>query len=210
MNYKKIHDSLIERAKNRIIEGYTETHHIIPRCLGGTDDISNLVELTPEEHYLVHQLLIRVYPDNPKLIKAAVMMIPMRPSNKLYGWLKKRYSLVKSQEQSGPGNSQFGTKWITNGIIEKKISKEDTLPEGWLEKRLSSFLKNKKKLEQKKITNDEKISCLKSLHNIYCAEGFEGVKKTGYKYTKANLVSQFAKYLPDFVPQNGKKRSIRS
>jgi hypothetical protein len=210
MDYKKVHDSLIERAKTRIIEGYAETHHIIPRCLGGTDDVSNLVKLTPEEHYLVHQLLIRIYPDNPKLIKAAVMMIPMRPSNKLYGWLKKRYSLVKSQEQSGSGNSQFGTKWITNGIVEKKIPKEDKLPEGWLEKRLSSFLKNKKKLEQKKIIKDEKISCLKSLHIIYCNEGFEGVKKTGYKYTKANLVSQFAKYLPDFVPQNGKKRSIRS
>jgi hypothetical protein len=56
MNYKKIYDQLVERATSRILEDYTETHHIVPRCMGGTDSLDNLVELTPEEHYLAHQL----------------------------------------------------------------------------------------------------------------------------------------------------------
>ncbi len=33
--------------------------------------------------------------------------------------------------QSGDSNSQFGTRWITNGIENKKISKEHEIPEGW-------------------------------------------------------------------------------
>lgn len=35
----------------------THTHHIIPKHQGGTDDPSNLVELTVEQHAEVHRLL---------------------------------------------------------------------------------------------------------------------------------------------------------
>ena len=36
-------------------------HHIIPRHAGGTDDPSNLVELTVEEHAEAHRLLFEQY-----------------------------------------------------------------------------------------------------------------------------------------------------
>lgn len=32
-------------------------HHIIPRHMGGSDDPSNLIELTPEEHAEAHRIL---------------------------------------------------------------------------------------------------------------------------------------------------------
>lgn len=32
-------------------------HHIVPKYMGGTDDLSNLVELTVEEHAEAHRLL---------------------------------------------------------------------------------------------------------------------------------------------------------
>ena len=108
MNYAKIYDDLIARGKNRVLESYKERHHIIPRCLGGTDEPENLVDLTPEEHYVAHQLLIKIYNGNYALVKAAAMMIPNRPSNKLYGWLRRRFS--ESQKghkfQIGEKNSQ--------------------------------------------------------------------------------------------------------
>ena len=205
MNYKKIYTNLIEKAKNRSLNGYFETHHIIPKCIGGTNELSNLVNLTPEEHYLAHQLLVKIYPDNYKLVKAAAMMIPNRPSNKMYGWLKRRFSEAQSLSQSGEGNSQFGTKWITNGIEEKKI--KGIIPDGFVLGRLSSYLKQKAKEEKAKIKLENKRSELRILYDIYKVEGFDGVKKTGYKYSKPNLVTAFAKYLPEFIPQNGKKRS---
>ena len=97
MDYNKHYCNLINRAKARVLEGYVEKHHIIPKCLGGTNDISNLVILTPEEHYVAHLLLIKIYPDNAKLVYAARMMCVQSDkhnrNNKMYAWLKRRYHL---------------------------------------------------------------------------------------------------------------------
>ena len=41
MNYEKIYNQIIEKAKNRVLIGYKETHHIIPRCMNGTDKDEN-------------------------------------------------------------------------------------------------------------------------------------------------------------------------
>ena len=61
MNYSKHYNHLISRAKERTLEGYKESHHIIPKCLGGTDDPANLVNLTAREHFLAHILLAKIY-----------------------------------------------------------------------------------------------------------------------------------------------------
>lgn len=215
MDYKRIYDSLIERAKNRTLTSYSEKHHIVPRCMGGTDNQENLVKLTPEEHYLAHQLLVKIHPKNYALVKAAAMMIPDRPSNKLYGWLRRKLAEAHSIAQSGELNSQYNTKWVTNGEKDKKIPKNQVPEEGWVEGRKSRILreKKKKKVTQKKIKAKKekkrlKVEELRALHEIYKKEGFEGVLKTGYNKSKQNLVMRFAQYLPEFVPQNGKKRGL--
>ncbi len=103
MNYKKHYDLLISKGKNRMLEGYVERHHIIPRCMGGTDDVENLVQLTPEEHYVAHQLLVKMYPENFGLLSSAMYMTggnKNRKSNKSYAWLKRRYS----EYMKGPNN----------------------------------------------------------------------------------------------------------
>jgi hypothetical protein len=63
MNYKNVHDSIIERSKSRqTISGqYYEKHHILPKCLGGTNDRDNLVKLTAREHFLIHRLLCKIH-----------------------------------------------------------------------------------------------------------------------------------------------------
>ena len=92
MDYLKHYNLLIERSKPRKLKSYTERHHIIPKCMGGLDNDDNLVELTPEEHYLAHQLLAKIYPENKQLLFAACMMCAKRPSNKLYGWIRRGIS----------------------------------------------------------------------------------------------------------------------
>ena len=131
MNYQKIYNDLIIRGKERVLSEYKESHHIIPRCLGGLDDNDNLVDLTPEEHYLAHLLLIKIYPNNPSLVYAAHMMVT-RPSNKIYGWLRRKYSKVISDRQSGIGNSQYGTKWINNGTTCLKIKSSESIPDDYV------------------------------------------------------------------------------
>lgn len=66
MNYANIYNQLIEKAKSRNLKKlnktnpnyiYLEEHHIIPKCLGGTNTYDNLVNLTYREHYFAHLLL---------------------------------------------------------------------------------------------------------------------------------------------------------
>lgn len=75
MNYETIYNQLIDRARNRKLEGYKERHHIIPRCMNGTNDKSNLVDLTAREHFIAHKLLCEIYPGNVKLQYALWMLI---------------------------------------------------------------------------------------------------------------------------------------
>jgi hypothetical protein len=122
MNYQRIYDNIIQRGKTRILEGYKEKHHIVPRCLGGTDDEINLVSLTPEEHYLCHLLLIKIHPKNSRLIRAAMFMTSSNTSlqrnNKAYGWLKRQYS----DSIKGLGNPNH------NGQSRKKYIEDYGIP----------------------------------------------------------------------------------
>lgn len=90
MNYTRHYGLLIERARARTLSGYSERHHILPKCLGGTDDASNLVRLTAEEHFVAHQLLVKIYPDSKGITYAAFAM--GNKNNKKYGWLRRLYS----------------------------------------------------------------------------------------------------------------------
>lgn len=94
MNYQKHYNVLISRARRRVIEGYCEKHHVVPRCLGGDDCPDNLVNLTPEEHYVAHQLLVKMYPNHAGLKYALYLMSrstkKMKRKNKEYGWIKRR------------------------------------------------------------------------------------------------------------------------
>jgi len=106
MNYSLHYKRLIERApKTKPVTHITEGHHIVPRCIGGTNS-DGIVYLTPEEHYIAHLLLIKIHPNKPKLIYAANMMTTNgvgqhRTKNKKYGWLRKKYSeQVKGKPKS--------------------------------------------------------------------------------------------------------------
>lgn len=48
---------------------------------------------------------------------------------------KKLNSFKKIKHQQGSKNSQFGKMWITNGSVNKKIKKDDPIPDGWMKGR---------------------------------------------------------------------------
>ena len=212
MDYFKIYNSLIERGKDRILESYTEKHHIIPRCMNGTDEEENLVRLTPEEHYLAHQLLVKIYPDNKSLVYAAVMMIPNRPSNKLYGWLKRSHAEHKSAEQSGPGNSNYGTKWVYNANTgdSKKIKSNDDMPLGYeLGRRINSKVPKFTDLQTCKSCKTEiRRATAYYWHNEFkksnCKSLRDFVLKSKYDKSHVSLIKMFKKYVTDFKPVQGR------
>lgn len=44
---------------------------------------------------------------------------------------KKRMSSMMREKSVGENNSQFGSMWITDGLVSKKIMKTDAIPDGW-------------------------------------------------------------------------------
>lgn len=69
MDYQKTYDNLIRTRKERVLKDdvYYENHHIVPRCMRGSDDPDNTVLLTAREHFLAHWLLSEMHPKNMKL-----------------------------------------------------------------------------------------------------------------------------------------------
>jgi len=128
VDYKKIYDQIIDRAKNRVTEGYTENHHIIPKCMGGGSDSSNnIVALTAREHYICHYILHFLYPDNNKIFYAFRTMCKMKNkhqsrdfniSSRMFEYLKLQHSirLKKGMSpffkmvQTGEANGMYGKK----------------------------------------------------------------------------------------------------
>jgi hypothetical protein len=111
MNYEKIYNQLIKRAKNRTIEDYTEKHHIIPRCLGGDDNLENLVNLTAREHFLAHWILCNIYPNDLKIKFAFVMMCNVR-NNKQYRYTPSSRSFEHARKCMIEINKELGKRKV--------------------------------------------------------------------------------------------------
>lgn len=93
MNYKKIYDQLVAKAKVRgldrkSVDYYTEIHHIVPKCLGGDNSEENLVMFSAKEHYIAHLILARLNPDVQGLTYAAFMMARHSKGSRVYESLR--------------------------------------------------------------------------------------------------------------------------
>lgn len=112
MDYKKIYNQLVAKAKPRGLdkskhEGYFETHHIVPRCMGGGDEDENLVMLTAREHVIAHLLLWKVYPYVQGVVYAAHMMTVTkgggRVPTRILATLREDFSRRASMRTEGAG-----------------------------------------------------------------------------------------------------------
>lgn len=44
---------------------------------------------------------------------------------------KRKATFKERQHAQGNRNSQYGTRWITDGVISRKIKRDEAIPEGW-------------------------------------------------------------------------------
>lgn len=130
MNYSAHYERLIARARDRVLDGYVERHHVIPKCMGGSDKRENLVQLTAEEHFVAHQLLHKIYPDVRGLSFALVSMTGNpygHRGNKLYGWIREKNSAFASESQKEmwgrPDHRERQLSALTNGITPESRKK---------------------------------------------------------------------------------------
>ena len=116
----------MERSFERELDCYVEKHHVIPKCMGGDNKSRNIAILTPEEHYVAHLLLVKIYPTNYQLVYAANMMGSTRSGNKLYGWLRRKISEAQKGNKKSPetkqkmSEAQKGKKGKKRGPYKKR------------------------------------------------------------------------------------------
>ena len=155
MNYQKIYSSLIKRAKTReLIEGYKESHHITPKCLGGSDDADNLVDLTAREHFIAHLLLAKIH-NNSKLWVAVLMMKGKKQryiNGRLYEMAKKQRSLHMKGNQNAKG-----------AVIPQ--STRDAIAESNKNRGFTDVMREKCTFKGKKHTDEHKLHMSQILTN---------------------------------------------
>ncbi len=54
MDHEKQYEELIEKNRKDPPAGYSERHHVIPRCMGGSDSRENVVRLSARDHFRAH------------------------------------------------------------------------------------------------------------------------------------------------------------
>lgn len=207
MDYQKIYTQIVNRAKSRMIEGYKEKHHIVPKCLGGNDDKNNLVELTAREHFLCHMLLCEIYPQENKLKHALFLMAIGKKKTKektyvigsrVYERLKFEYSQMltgkKQSKETRDKKSKSMKGKIVSEITKQKISETNLGREITWGSKIGKSLKGRKMpwrtkivsqytLDGKWVKDWESLTDIKN-HPDYGFVGgcIRGVQKTAYGY----------------------------
>jgi len=200
MNYKKHYERLIEKAKlSKRVKGdtYYEKHHILPKCLGGTNKKDNLVLLTAKEHFIAHLLLVEIYEGINKA-KLSFALFQMCRKNKLHGRVisSRQFDKAKqimSKNCSGINGTFYGRKHsdevknnLSKRMTENNPSKNGVWNKGKKTKKLEydHKLKISKKLKgqprtievKKKISESHKGKPKSEKHKLMLSNTLKGKK----------------------------------
>jgi 5-methylcytosine-specific restriction endonuclease McrA len=128
MDYKIIYEKICARGQNdRNLDCYVEKHHIIPKCLGGSNDSENMTTLTYREHFIAHLLLCKLYPTHSGIQYAFLCMLRKQPTGKrvltsrMFDIVKKNFSNFKKLYCTlpNPGKSQKSRDSARKRMIER-------------------------------------------------------------------------------------------
>lgn len=125
MNYERTYRALIAMRMTTPADGYTERHHIIPKCRGGSDDHDNIVRLTAREHFIAHALLARMH--GGVLWLAVIRMKGRRfgdgyVNSRLYEMARVEWAAWSSANQCGENHWAFGKPSPLRGVKRPEFS----------------------------------------------------------------------------------------
>ncbi len=195
--YIEIISSANRKDRKKTKEGYFESHHIIPKSLGGNNSKNNLVLLTAREHYICHWLLTKFCKKDKR--KMVLAFFRMNNSN-IYNQKDNLYKNSKAYEYCKKELNRIPMPEETKNKIRQKrklqvISEETKI-------KLSLAHKGKKKSKEhieniknakKNISIETREKLSKSLKGKKCPEHTkECVRKAniGNKYSVGRIVSE--------------------
>ena len=133
MNYQKIYDQIIDRAKKEPRKKgngvYYESHHIVPRSEGGSNSSSNLVLLTAKEHYIAHLLL---YVENPTKARTYAFLrmshrSEKRSSAKIYQEAKILTARISSERNRLTIRTAEQNLQLSNTLLERNKNPTESM-----------------------------------------------------------------------------------
>ena len=128
--YTTCYFNIIKRAQHRQADSYLESHHIIPKSLGGNNTSVNLVKLTPREHFICHLLLTKMVEstNKNKMVYALWMMNKgnskqhrVKVTSKIYSMMKTEYANAVRESKLGKKLSEETKRKISNSLKGKPI-----------------------------------------------------------------------------------------
>jgi hypothetical protein len=115
--------NLTTRKQAKHILGYVERHHIIPKCIGGSDEQANLVFLTAKEHFICHHLLTKMFDDIDISRKMRFAMNKMARKS----WNQQRVRITAVVFEKMRINFAEDMREQNKGIIKGPMSEEHKL-----------------------------------------------------------------------------------
>jgi len=107
---------------------YHERYHIIPKCMDGTDEKNNLIDLYAREHFVAHKLLALENPKNEKLVGAwHAMAFLKNDSHQRYELTPEEFEEARkahSLAMSGENNPNYGLTGENHYLYGKKHTDE--------------------------------------------------------------------------------------
>ncbi len=119
---------LLKKERNENSD-YFENHHIVPKCLDGSNDNDNIVRLTAREHFIAHALLVKIYPTSKKITNAFIGMSRNKTGNRyinasMYEYLKKYWR----DTHSGVNHHMYQQTHSSKAKAKISEAKKGTMP----------------------------------------------------------------------------------
>lgn len=130
MTYKEFIQNILDTRGRFGIpkEEYKERHHIVPKCLGGTNDEENLIDLYAQEHFVAHQLMVNENPSCNALHYALWNMANVTgATGERYKLTPEEYENIRtsiSKKFSGVNNPMYGKRSAMYGKHHSEETKE--------------------------------------------------------------------------------------
>lgn len=227
MNYSKLYTNLIKSRKllnRKKHEGiYYEKHHIIPKSCGGTNEKSNLILLTPKEHFVAHLLLTKIYvgKEKQKMFFALWRLANTKKykiiSANQYNNIKLSISRELSEKKTGillsenhKKNIRLNAKPHNKGIKGVVFASEETkakMSKARKERKISEDTKRKlkdiwlKKTKEDILNRNSKILKTKEENNTLKHSQLtkDKIKKTMKRWHEENISPLKGRKRPDYL-----------